>query len=234
MRHQFRHLLSASAFVGAALFSQAVLAGEIKIGQQPLAVDDTGKLTADGKKAAVDQLDEVPGEDTWVAHIWAALDNRAPGPLYFEFFQEVNGEQSVVLRHEVADYDGGKFWSGEVELPGRIGFNKDRTYTIKAVQVNAKGKDIELARGKIKLIKSGKAPPKEEDDEEDKEAQDEADSLGGDDDEGGAPKPPPTEAPPPLEPAKKGCTVDIDASDPWNGALVLLGIGGLALRRRRG
>ena len=230
-----RPILTSVAFVTVALTSQAVLAGEIKVGQEPLAVDKDGKLSADGRKAAVEQLDEIPGEDTWVAHIWASLDNRAPGPLYFEFFQEVAGQNSVVLRHEVADYDGGKYWSGEIELPGRIGFNKERTYTIKAVQVNAKGKDIELAKGKIKLIKSGKAPPKqEEDDEDDRAAQDEADSLGGDDDEGDAkPAAGGSEAPPPVEPTKKGCTVDVADHDAWSGALILLGIGGLALRRRR-
>jgi len=233
IRQQLRRSLSAAVFAAALLTSASAVAGEIKFGQEPLATEADGKLTAEGRKAAIEALDNVPGEDLWVAHIWAKLDNGAAGPLYFEFFQEVAGQNSVVLRHEVPDYGGEKQITVEVELPGRIGFNKERTYTVKAVQVNAKGKDLELARGKIKLIKSGKAPPKSKDDEEDKAAQDEADSLGDDEDEDTKPAAPTAEAPPPVEPKKKGCTVDLDGHDGWSGALILLGIGGLALRRRR-
>jgi MYXO-CTERM domain-containing protein len=228
-----RRTFSAAVFAAALLTSASAIAGEIKFGQEPLAVEADGKLTAEGRKATVEALDNVPGEDLWVAHVWAKLDNGAAGPLYFEFFQEVAGQNSVVLRHEVGDYGGEKQISVEIELPGRIGFNKERTYTVKAVQVNAKGKDLELARGKIKLIKSGKAPPKAAEDEEDAAEQDEADSLGDEGDEGDTkPAAPTSEAPPPVEP-KKGCSVDLDAQDGWSGALILLGIGGLGLRRRR-
>lgn len=209
-------------------------AGEIKVGEAKLDVDDKGNLTASGRKGVVDVLDEVPGEDTWVAHIWAKLDNAAEGPLYFEFYQSLGGTDSLVWRYEEPSFAGGKYFTGEIELAGGRGFNKDRFYEIKAVQVSPKGKDLTLAVGKVKLIKTGKKPEKAPDDGEDKVPadQDALDSFaGGDEPKGDEPKG--DEPPPPVEPkAKKGCSIDSDASA-WNGAMLLLVLGAGLIARRR-
>jgi MYXO-CTERM domain-containing protein len=211
-------------------------AGEIKVGASTLEVDDKGNLTAAGKKAAVDTIDEVPGEDTWQVNVWAKLDNAAEGPLYFEFYQNIGGGDSLVWRHEEPNFPGGKYFSGQIELDGGRGFNKDRTYEIKAVQVSPKGKDLTLATGKVKLIKSGKKPAKSAEEDEDKvpEDQDAHDSLAGGEEPAGDGPAGGGETPPPVEPkAKKGCTIDSDDSA-WNGALLLALLGaGLAARRRR-
>lgn len=238
MRSQLlRRWIFPTALAVAALGSSTVAwAGEIKIGATKLEMDDKGNLTSAGRKAAVDTLDEEPGEDLWKAFFWAKLDNAAQGPLYFEFYQNLNGTDSQVWRYDAGEYPGGKYFSFEIELEGGKGFNKDRTYEVKAVQVSPKGKDLTLATGKIKLIKSGKKPEKKEGEEgEDKvpEDQDAHDSLAGGEDpagDGNGDK----EAPPATEPkTKKGCTIDSDSSA-WNGALLLLGLGlGLATRRRR-
>ena len=211
-------------------------AGEVKVGAAKLEVDDKGNLTASGRKGVVDTLDEVPGEDTWVAHVWAKLDNAAEGPLYFEFYQSLAGTDSLVWRYEEPGFPGGKYFSGEIELAGGRGFNKDRFYEIKAVQVSPKGKDLTLAVGKVKLIKTGKKPEKSAaDEDEDKAAadQDALDSFaGGDEPKGDEPKG--DEPPPPVEPkAKKGCSIDSDASA-WNGAMLLLVLGAGLIARRRG
>lgn len=211
-------------------------AGEIKFGTSKLEVDDKGSLTAEGRKASVDTVDEVPGEDRWEVHLWAKLENAAEGPLYFQFYQNLNGTTSEVWRYDEQNFPGGKFFSADIDLEGGRGFNKDRTYDVKAMQVSPKGKDLILATGKIKLIKSGKKPEKSADEKEDEipPDQDAHDSLAGgeepegDEDKGAA------EAPPAVEPkAKKGCTIDSDSSA-WNGALLLLVLGaGLATRRRK-
>ena len=212
-------------------------AGEIKFGTSKLEVDDKGNLTTEGRKASVDTVDEVPGEDRWEVHLWAKLENAAEGPLYFQFYQNLNGTTSEVWRYDEQNFPGGKFFSADIDLEGGRGFNKDRTYDVKAMQVSPKGKDLILATGKVKLIKSGKKPEKSADDEKEDEIppdQDAYDSLAGgeepegDEDKGAA------EAPPAVEPkAKKGCTIDSDGSA-WNGALLLLALGfGLATRRRR-
>ncbi|WP_434421355.1 MYXO-CTERM sorting domain-containing protein [Nannocystis pusilla] len=232
-----------SAFALAALSSAAAYAGEVKVGATPIEIDGSGKITAQGKSAVVDTLDEVPGEDRWIAYIHAKLENPAPGPLYIEFFQNLDGNKSSVWRHDENDFAGDKWFYGEIELDGRKGFNKNRTYDIKVTQVNAKGKELTLATGKIKLIKSGKKPeaPKEDETKEDEAAaeQDAHDSLGGGDGNDGAgdgsstPSPDSaSEGPPPVE-KKKGCSVDADGNA-WNGAMVLLALGaGFILRRRR-
>ncbi|MCY0988449.1 MYXO-CTERM sorting domain-containing protein [Nannocystis sp. ILAH1] len=235
-----RRLTLSSAFALAALSSAAAYAGEVKVGATPIEIDGTGKITAKGKSAVVDTLDEVPGEDRWIAYVHAKLENPAPGPLYIEFFQELDGNKSSVWRHDENDFAGDKWFYGELELDGRKGFNKNRTYDIKVTQVNAKGKELTLASGKIKLIKSGKKPEaaKEDETKEDEAAaeQDAHDSLGGDGDGGGGSSTPApdsaSEGPPPVE-KKKGCSVDADGNA-WNGAMVLLALGaGFILRRRR-
>lgn len=217
----------------------AAWAGEIKFGTGTLETDDKGNLTPAGRKAVVDTLDEEPGEDLWKTFLWAKLDNAAQGPLYFQFYQSLDGNTSEVWRYDAGEYPGGKYFSSELELAGGKGFNKDRTYEVKAIQVSPKGKDLVLATGKIKLIKSGKKPEKKEGDEEGEDKvpadQDAIDSLaGGEDPPGdGAGGDDGKEAPPPVEPSKKGCTIDND-SPAWSGALLLLALGlGVATRRRR-
>jgi hypothetical protein len=117
----------------------------------------------------------------WEIHLWAKLDNAAEGPLYFQFYQNLNGTSSDVWRYDEENFPGGKYFSADIELLGGKGFNKDRTYDVKAVQVSAKGKDITLATGKIKLIKSGKKPEKDPNEEEEVDPdQDAHDSLAGD------------------------------------------------------
>ncbi len=232
-------------FVATAVLLTAGIAhaGEIKFGQdKPLETTDKGALTAAGKKAAVKELDNVPGEDAWQAFVWAQIDRGAEGPLYIEFWQEVNGSPSIVHRHEESGYGGDKYISAEFDLEGNIGFNKDRTYTVKAVQVSAKGKDLVLAKGKIKLIKSGREPEDEsgdggEDSEEDVSDQDVADSLAGPDevegDNGDDPKPEPDEQAPPEVKPKKGCSVQV-SDNGWSGPMVLLlAAAGLVRRRRK-
>ncbi len=150
-------------------------------------------------------------------------------------------------RHEEPDFQGDKYINLELDLEGGKGFNKNRNYEIKVTQVSAKGKDLTLAIGRVKLIKSGKKPEKKPEEGGGEEGgktdpdQDAHDSLGGGDgnDGGGASgggdgggdgnK----EGPPPVE-KKKGCAIDSDDSG-WNGAMVLLALGaGFILRRRKG
>lgn len=238
--HLLRRLTLSTAFVLTTLCSTAALAGEIKIGATPIEVDDKGKITAKGKSAVVEELDEVPGEDRWIAHVYAKLDDPAPGPLYIEFYQNLDGAKTMVWRHDMNDFQGEKWINEEVELEGGKGFNKNRTYDVKITQVSPKGKDLTLAYGaKIKLIKSGKKPePSPEDEEQDKVPadQDAHDSLGGGDapeGDGPAAGDGEKEGPPPVETKKKGCAVDGEGSA-WNGAMILAVLGaGMMLRRRR-
>jgi len=222
-----------SAFALPLLAGSTAFAGEIKFGQEMLDVDDKGALSADGKKKVVAELDNVPGEDAWLAYAWAKVDKGAEGPLYVEFFQDLSGEEQLVWRYEESSYDGSKYVSMEIELEGRLGFNKDRTYNVRVVQVSAKGKDIVLSKSKIKLIKTGREPVEEEGDgeeEEDEGYEDEFDTYGESEE---PPEEAPEEAPPPVQPSKKGCSIDSDAIG-FNGALALFGLaGGLLARRRR-
>lgn len=237
-----RRLTLSTVFALTALCSTVALAGEVKIGSAPIQLDDKGKITS--KDVIVDTLDEIPGEDLWKAFVYAKLDNPAPGPLYVEFYQELGGEKILVWRHEEPDFQGDKYINVELDLEGGKGFNKNRTYDIKVTQVSAKGKDLTLATGKIKLIKSGKKPEKKPEDEGGEEPktdpdQDAIDSFaGGDGKDGGgdgssnAGGDGSKEGPPPVE-KKKGCSIDSEGNA-WNGAMVLLALGaGFILRRRR-
>lgn len=233
-----RRLTLSTAFALAALCSTAALAGEVKIGTAPIELDDKGKIK--NKDVVVDTVDEIPGEDVWKVYFYAKLDNPAPGPLYIEFYQELDGNKGLVWRHDENDFAGDKTINIELELEGRKGFNKNRTYDIKVAQVSPKGKDLTLATGKIKLIKSGKKPEpsKDEGGEEGGEKsdpdQDAHDSLVGGDgkDASGDAGPENKEGPPPVE-KKKGCAIDSEGTA-WNGALVLMALGaGFVLRRRK-
>jgi len=240
--HLLRRLTLSTAFAMAALCSTVALAGEVKVGSGPIQLDDKGKITS--KDVIVDTLDEIPGEDVWKAFIYAKLDNPAPGPLYVEFYQDLDGNKNVVWRHEEPDFQGDKYINIEVDLEGGKGFNKNRTYDIKVTQVSPKGKDLTLATGKIKLIKSGKKPEKKPEDEgdeggktdPDQDAHDSFGGSGGGEGDGGSAGGSGDDAskggPPPVE-KKKGCAIDSDDSG-WNGAMVLLALGaGFILRRRR-
>jgi MYXO-CTERM domain-containing protein len=236
MQPHRRWLLPTAVAMATVCAASVAWAGEIKFGTSKLEVDDKGNLTAAGRKGVVDTVDEVPGEDRWEVSLWSKLDNAAEGPLYIYFYQTLNGTTSEVWRHDENDFAGGKYYSADIVLEGGRGFNKDRTYDVKAIQVSPKGKDLTLATGKIKLIKSGKKPekgPDEEKEDEVPEDQDVHDSLAGDEPAGDGSKDS-GEAPPAVEPkAKKGCSIDNDSSA-WNGALLLVILGaGLAARRRR-
>jgi MYXO-CTERM domain-containing protein len=239
-RRILRTLAFTTALALGAFGAGAAHAAEIKFGEGPssLAVDDAGMLTDAGRKTAVKALDKVPGEDAWDLRVWAKLDKGAPGPLYVEFWQnvEIMGQKqnAIVLRHEEAGYQGEKYVSYSILLEGRLGFNKDRTYQVKFVQVGSKGQDITLANADLRLINTGrkseeeKAEEKEDEekeDEEEEEDQDDLDTLGGPD-----PEPAPeTGAPPETEAGKKGCHVGEDV-----GFVGLLAVGlGVAARRRR-
>ncbi len=204
-------------------------ASEIKFGAAPLATDDAGKLTSEARKQAVETLDNVPGEDAWKLYVWGNIDKGAEGPLYVEFYDHFQGQKNLTHRHEHADYQGEKFVSLEIELEGRVGFNKNHTYTVQLVQVNEKGKDVKLATGQLKLIKSGKQAPKQQDEQEDGE------SEGGDEqgdepeltEQDKADKLDQSSAPPPVEPKKKGCNI----GDPDGVAFALVMFAVFATRR---
>lgn len=227
-----------------ALYSVASVAyaGELKFGEgmKSLETDDKGKLTAAGEKSALKKLDKIPGEDAWNLKVWAKLDNNNPGPLYLEFFQTIDGEQSIVWRYEDGQYDGEKYYTMSMLLEGNNGFNKDREYYVKAIQVNDKGKDVKMADGKIKLINTGREPEEDGGDgdgdaEEEISEQDALDSFAtGDAEEEGPPDEDPStgEAPPETDASKKGCSVAGNQGLAWNGLIVLLMLGGVAMRRR--
>lgn len=219
---------------GAALLGPATAwAGDVKFGTEPLAVDDGGNITAEGKSAAVNTIPSEPGEEVWPFHLWAKIDKGGPGPLYVEFIGKLpGGKEYVTYRYEHGSYDGEKFVSLSFDLEGNLGFNKGKTYKVKVLQGNTKpGKpDIILATGSITLEYT--EPPAEEEGDEggdtdgDTAAQDELDTLAGPDEEvGDAPQP---EGPPPVAEKKKGCSVGGDLGLPAVAALFALGL----VRRR--
>lgn len=200
--------------LGAALLGPATAwAGEVKFGAQPLAVDDDGNITAEGKSAAVETLRSEPGEEVWRFNLWAKIDKGGPGPLYVEFLGKLpDGKEYVTYRYEHGSYDAEKFVSLSFDLEGNLGFNKGKSYKVKVLQGNTKPDkpDIILATGNIKLEYT--EPPAEEEGEEggdtdrapDASAQDELDTLAGPD--GGAGDGAQA-GPPPVAPEKKGCSV---------------------------
>lgn len=211
---------------------QLAWAGDVKFGAEPLATDDSGKLTDAGRQAAVTDLPSEPGEELWILHVWAQIDKGAPGPLYADFIGKLpDGKSYTAFRHEHAEYDGEKFVSYPIELDGNSGLNKGKTYTVNLKQISNKGKDILLASSKVTLVYTDAPAEPESSDEggdtdgasEDVSAQDEFDTLGAG---GGDDGPPPVESK-----GKKGCAVDAHAygSPGW---LMLLMLGAVARRRR--
>jgi hypothetical protein len=249
MRSILRTLLMSATFVAAGATvslapSPAWAAGpnEQEIwfgtGQDSLETDEEGKLTDAGAKTKASEIDRIPGTEDWELKVHARLSkSAAEGPLYTEFYQTVQGKEYIVYRHEDADYDGSRLYTTVITLEGNIGFNKDREYRVQIVQNNGT-KDIIMARGKVKLIDTGREAPEEaeegeegEGEEEEAAAEEEEEEEEDEGGEGGS-----GEAPPPIEdtPAKKkGCTVA-------SGGALDVGVSGLAIlllaaasRRRR-
>jgi MYXO-CTERM domain-containing protein len=223
--------------LGAALLAPATaLAGEVKFGADPLAVDDKGNITSEGESAALTKLASEPGEELWDFHLWAKIDKGAPGPLYIDFIGKTpDGKPFTAYRHEHSDYDGEKFVSLNFELDGNsASFNKGRTYKVKVLQGATKpGRpDIILATGSLTLEYTEPAPEEEGEgsEEDDASAQDELDTLAGPDEGEGDGPDPAEEGPPPVAPeSKKGCSVgSTDLGLPAVAALFALGF----VRRR--
>lgn len=215
-------------------------------GQDSLETDDDGVVTAEGAKTKTHEVDRIPGEDDWELKVHARMGKyAAEGPLYVEFFQSVQGKEYIVYRHEDANYDGSRLYTSVILLESNIGFNKDREYRVQMVQNNG-SRDIVMAKGKVKLIDTGREAEggdeaeAEGDEEDEAEGDDEAEAEGEDEDEdegeddGGSAS---DQAPPPIDdtPAKKqGCTVRS------GGGPLEVGVSGLAIlllaaagRRRR-
>lgn len=204
--------------LGTALLApSAAWAGDVKFGAEPLATDDNGNITGEGKSAATDTLKSLPGEEVWTLNLWAKIDKGGPGPLYVEFLGKLpDGKEYVTYRHEHSTYNGEKYVSLTFDLEGNLGFNKGKTYKVKVLQGNTKPNrpDIILATGSLTLEYVEPAPEEDGDggdEPDDTSAQDELDTLSGPDDESGDSSTP-AEGPPPVDPAdsKKGCTIGSD------------------------
>lgn len=211
-------------------------------GQESLETDEEGKLTEAGAKTKSNEIDRIPGTEDWELKLHARMGKyAAEGPLYTEFYQTVQGKEYIVYRHEDADYDGARLYTTVITLEGNIGFNKDREYRVQIIQNNGT-KDLVMARGKVKLIDTGREAPEEEEGEEEgegegeeEEGEEEEEEEGEEEEEdaGGS-----GEAPPPIEdtPAKKkGCSVVAGgAADVGVSGLAILLLAAASRRRRRG
>ncbi len=204
-------------------------------GQDSLETDDDGKLTEAGAKTRTNEVDRIPGEDDWELKLHARMGKyAAEGPVYTEFYQTVQGKEYIVYRHEDTDYDGSRLYTTVMLLEANIGFNKDREYQVQIIQNNGQ-RDIVMARGKVKLIDTGReaegVDEGEDEDEDEDEGEDEDEDVSDDGaSEGG-------EAPPPIDetPAKKkGCTVASGgALDVGFSGLAILLLAAASRRRRR-
>jgi hypothetical protein len=235
--------LAALALGATLLATGPARAGEIVLSKTAIEVDGAGKITAASRKGSIDSTEADGAEETWTVHVWAQLDRGAPGPLYIEFWDRWQGQDiKVPYRHEVLDYDGGKYITLTLELEGNRGFNRDHTYRLRVFQVDEKGKEVQLAGGaKIKLLVNEKAKAeaeKKKKAEEEEEARREKEEEEADEPKGGggggdsSHDEVEAEGPPELEPpVKKGCTVAADAATP--GSLAGLLLLGVARRRRR-
>jgi MYXO-CTERM domain-containing protein len=215
-------------------------AGDVKFGTEPLEVNDAGKLTDAGKKAATETLKSMPGEEVWPIHVWAQIDNGGPGPLYVEFWGKLpDGKPYLTFRHEHSAYGGEKYVSISFELSGNLGFNKGKTYNVKVLQVSPKGKDLVLANGKVTLAYTEPEKEPEGDEEGDEEGkddegeendtaeQDAIDTLTPGAEGGGA-----EGGPPPVDSkGKKGCSIGSEDAG-LSLALLMFAAGALRLRRR--
>ncbi|HWB76095.1 MAG TPA: hypothetical protein VG755_14095 [Nannocystaceae bacterium] len=198
--------------------------GELLVGADALAVDDAGKITADGKAKAVSELEEsAPGGEAWTLHLWAKIDKGVEGPMYVEFHRDHGGERLLAHRVEL-DFDGGQYLAQDVDISRSQGFRIGDTIEVSCVQIIG-GKDITKAKGKLKLVASSKPPPKEAPGEAKEEVDpNEASEIASTPSAG-----PDGGAPPKVESGdKKGCSIAGASTMPW---LWLLGIA--AIRRRR-
>jgi len=218
-------------------------------GADSLEVDEDGKLTDAGEESRTKEVDRIPGDEDWELRMAARMGKyAAEGPTYTEFYQTVNGQEYIVYRHEDLDYDGSRLYVTTILLEANIGFNKDREYRVQIVQNNGK-RDLILAKGKVKLIDTGREPegadeaePEEDEGDEDEGDEDEDEGDEDEDDDGsegegledGSEGAADGEAPPPVEPSKKGCAVESGGGWAQYGAtgLGILLLAG-ALRRRR-
>jgi len=222
--------LAMATMLGAVLLvSGTALAGDIKFGEKPLATDAEGKLTDQGRRAAVTELTNT-GSDDWHLHLWTELDGAKKEPLVLEFWGEIQGKRYLVWKHVHSDFDGGRYASVHVKLEGKSGFNKDRTYE---VVISHEGDDTKLASGKIKLLKPASAEEQanaaKQAEKEALDAEIEAGWTGElPEDESAQTLPPPVEEPPIVR--EKGCHV---AEPPCMGLTALI-LGIAAVRRRRG
>lgn len=213
-------------------------------GADSLETGDNGRVTEEGAKTKTSEVDRIPGEDDWELRLHARMGKHAAeGPLYIEFFQTVNGQEYIVHRHEDPNYGGERNYNTVVLLEANIGFNKNREYRVQIIQNNGK-RDLTLAKGKVKLIDTGREPEgageedeggEDEGEDEEDEGEDEEEDYGDeeDEDEGEGGGEGGEEGPPPVEPSKKGCTVSdggiADLGATGLGILLLAG----AIRRRR-
>ena len=230
-RHLFtplRRLALAALFSAATLSSALAYAGDVKFGVNRLEVDESGALTEAGAAAAVNELRQTEGDNSWDLNVWIKLDKKiARTPIYVEFHELVDGNPQLVWRNEDQTFDGGSFASLNMLLEGVGGFKADTSYEVK-VLIAPKGKDKLVAKAELKLLppeETAEEPAPESSPEPEPEPEPAAEEspeepAGGD------------EAPPEVEPGeKKGCAIDRDAS---GGALplallLLVGVG----RRRR-
>jgi MYXO-CTERM domain-containing protein len=200
-------------------------------GVDSLDTDDKGQVTSEGAKTKTDKVDRIPGEDDWELKFHARMSGHAAeGPVYVEFYQSVQGKEYIVYRHEDADYDGARNYSGVLVLEANIGFNKDREYRVQIVQNNGK-RDLVLAKGKVTLIDTGReAEGADEAEPEDKEPEEAEEEEEEEEEEADV-------APPPIDdsPAKKkGCSVtDGGATDVGATGLGILLLAATFRRRRR-
>jgi hypothetical protein len=208
-------------------------------GEDSLETDDKGQVTDEGAKSRSDEVDRVPGTDDWELKLHARMGRHAaPGPVYTEFYQTVQGNEYIVYRHEDTSYEGSRLYTTVILLEGNHGFNKDREYRVQIIQNNGT-RDITMARGKVTLIDTGRKAPVEDDDsgadDDDDDDDDEGDDDDGEDKDkggGGAVEPPPIDDSPAK---KKGCTVASGgALDVGFSGLMILLLAGAARRRRGG
>ncbi|MEE9383385.1 MAG: hypothetical protein V3V08_08220 [Nannocystaceae bacterium] len=222
--------------LGSSALPSIAAAGEIKFGQghDSLSTDDSGNLSGAGRKAAVKEIDRTPGEDLWHVDVWGKIDHGQPGTIYFEFYASIDGNENIVQRYTDDAYEGGRYLSMSVELDGNEGFNKDRTYVVYAVQVNEKGKDVRLAKGKVKLIDTGRKPEPTKEAGDPGEGDDEGDDQDDDqDDLDGLGDAQPVEPPPVAPKEKKGCAVADTPSPAGKLGACLVAVVWFVSRRRR-
>ena len=247
--HRFGRTAALTVGLGILIASGSAWAGEVKFSAETLETDDNGNLTKDARAGAKGKVESVaPDEELWQLSVWAKIDKGAQGPLYVEFYREHAGKKLMAYSHEEPDYDGGKYWSMNIELARDMGFRFDDVLSVEVLQIGGNDKKKILAKGKLTLAKSTKQPAPvgggggggggsddvdEGEGEEEVDEQDARDSLAGpeeEEEEEEAEPDAPAEGPPPVDSeSKKGCRVDSSGGLPW--ALAVLLALGLVARK---